>query len=152
VLIEQRQEALFPGGKQTFPEGCRAVAFAANDQGLCDAGAAGHILRTFDLSQLRGDHDLGTAEVIAVRDEHGVAALLAVLYIHTLGQDGWADSPKHLASALNEVATYFTAESDKALFMPTPGTGMIGQMQGAPVDELLKAMDESDLRITAVTL
>lgn len=113
------------------------VIFALNTEGYNDCGFAWQVvLRGFQEIANTGGNELGEVlekEINGIT-YHGVVC-------HSL-HNGWGGSPEIILKAINNM------KFDGKASIVAIGAGFVGMMQGAPVQEISKALEESNKQLT----
>lgn len=138
-------------------ESTSPVAFCVNSAGANDAGFAGQVaFKCWPELAAVGATELG--HVRPWMNDDG--RLFYALCVHTMNRDGWERAPELLYDCLQRIKGLAYSRSParwplavpSTLAMPLPGSGMVGQMQGADVMANLGALARADIEIEVWTL
>ncbi len=129
-----------------FKSEYKHIAFAANSEGINDAGFAGLVARRFwpDLAII-GPQALGT--VLARTDAKAKRSFHA-LVVHSLGADGWAKTPQYIEECFGRIGI----APDETIATVLMGGGPVGQMMGADVEANLAAMQRVPNKLVVYSL
>lgn len=120
------------------------IAFAVNAEGINDDGFAGFV-SSKDWPELAyiGPQKLGD---ILTRQAEG--RVYHALVCHSLGEDGWKDTPAIIERCLNKL----DVPDGETIAVVKIGGGLVGQMMGADVDANLKAIAQSNKKVVVYSL
>lgn len=119
------------------------VAFAVNTQGYNDAGFAGQVSSwIWPKLASTGGNELG--EVLTY---HNGNKTYYALVCHSLEPGGWNDTPRAARQCLDKI----NVPDDKEIAVVLMGSGPVGMMQGADVEAILRAMEQSKKKLVVYT-
>lgn len=121
------------------------TVFAINTEGHNDAGFAGLVSSKFwpELSNT-GEKELGAV----LSKEVSPGQWLHGLVCHSLSDNGWAETPNVVRDCLDSIPV----EDDEEIGAVLMGSGPIGRMMGADVNEILRGIDSSKKKVAVFTL
>ncbi|OGD32028.1 hypothetical protein A3C91_01570 [Candidatus Azambacteria bacterium RIFCSPHIGHO2_02_FULL_52_12] len=119
------------------------IAFAVNTQGYNDAGFAGQVSsRIWSKLASTGGNELG--EVLTHKNG---SKTYHALVCHSLDSGGWNDTPRVARECLDKI----DAPNDEEIAVVLMGSGLVGMMQGADVEAILKGMEQSKKKLVVYT-
>lgn len=127
----------------------RHIVFALNIEGINDSGFAGQVARIgfSEILNTNGKNvftreDLSYGMVISKeikgKTYHGIVC-------HSL-RSGWNNAERHILKGLNQLNV------QEPMSVVLIGAGLIGQIQGAPIKDILWAFKECNKELTVYTL
>jgi hypothetical protein len=134
-----------------FGTPCRYIAFAVNSEGYNDAGFAGQVaLRYWPELENTGHQTLGTVLRKEVNHPDGKGKKLTFLAFvcHSLAENGWAKTPEIVKKCLDEQ----DVPKGEKMAIVLMGAGVVGRIQGANVDAIVDAMDQSNKELIVYSL
>lgn len=119
----------------------KTIIFATNTDGLNDAGFAGLVTRRYWPAL----HDRQKRVMGSIRSARFdmMDVTFHALVCHDLNDGGWLYTAHHIRQGLNQLA-----ETNPGIMACVlMGSGPVGQSQGAPLDEIKVALEDSEAQL-----
>ena len=118
------------------------IAFAINMEGINDSGFAGLIsYRYWPELRYCGEQEMATVLTKTVGDKTFYA-----LVCHSLKEEGWSQAGSWLYNCLESIKT------EEEIACVAVGTGLIGQMMGANINDIEEALEKTKKKIVLFSL